>query len=289
MPAIKKFTLLFGFNPDPQAWGVEVAGRSGGWSESWWFPNSLNGADRTTLAETRAGLMTTDCGIVGWRETPYTYNGNKLIPGHADVGALFVRGALGGQVNSPDDALRIRGRAAAVPISWYWWIHAIPDYVIQSAQYVPDPIFELAWERFRTNLQGGGILTQVAQWLGRDATQIAARVTKIDGVAKTVTTQQTTGAIAGVDFLRMRRVYDDQNLPIQGTFFVTLVTPNPDGTVTYTLQGFPNRSRTTPSGTARVDKIAVSPMTSNAITLVGERKVGRPSSLRRGRRTKVRR
>jgi hypothetical protein len=289
MPAIRKFTLIFGFEPDPLAWGVEAPGRAGGWSESYWITQPTTRQQRQIWAEQRAGMLATDCAVIGYRETPYIYNGNKLIPGHATVGTIINGGALAAGTNSPDDALRIRATAGAVPVSWFLWLHAVPDDCIQSGQFTPSNEYKNALQVYLTSLTGQGLIGQQIQWLGRDPTKVSQRVLSVDPQLQHITTQVTLGAVAGQDFIRLRRVYDDNNIPIQGTYFVVAVVNNANGSVTYTVQGLPAQTRTTPSGTARVDSISSSNCTFCEVSSLGERKVGRPTSLRRGRRTKVRR
>lgn len=289
MPSIFKASLIFGFSPDRGVQnGVVVPGRVGGFSENYWFSQTLTLDNLANLASKRIALCCPDIRIIGWRLTPYTYAGNKLTPGKANVGSFLYEGKFTGDTNSPSDALRLRALAGGVPVTWTMFLHAIPDDIIESAQYLQQNQFQAAFGLFRQWLLGQNAGLPAAYWLGRDPTQPSQRVLSIDGTLKKLTTQATLGVVANADYVRLRRVYDDANMPIKGTFYCASVVANVDGSFTYGLPGLPPRSRTTPSGTARKDLILASPLTDLKPVLLSSRKIGRPTSLYRGRRTKQR-
>lgn len=286
MALIYKTSLIFRFSPSQDIFNVKSAGRVGGWTESLWFPNKLTEAQIAKLANARAGMMGADCEIVGWRITPYTYAGNRMIPGKAQPGVLSVVGGIGTFTNSPNDALRIQMTAGAIPATFTYFIHAMPDDSIDSGQYIEGPPFTNKFNLWASGLVAGIDAGTPPLWVGRDPTQIAQRVLSFDGATSKLTTEAATGAAAPADFIRLRRVYDDNNNPVVGAFRVSALVNNGDGSVTYTLAGFPNKTRTTPSGTARKDLINSSVITSIDIRLLAERKVGRPTSQYRGRAVK---
>jgi hypothetical protein len=283
MALVYKTTLLFRFQPSQELFNVAVAGRVGGWSESLWFANKLTEVQIGKLANSRAGMMGADCEIVGWRITPYTYIRNKMIPGKAQPGLLRVNGGLATFTNSPNDALRVQMTAGTIPATFTYFIHAMPDDTIDSGQFIEGPPFTPKFNLWASGLLAGADTGTPPLWVGRDPTQIAQRVLSFDGPTKVLVTEGSTGALDPADFIRLRRVYDDANNPLTGSFRVASLVNNGDGTVSYTLAGFPNRTRTTPSGTARKDIISSAPITSLDIRLLAERKVGRPTSQYRGR------
>lgn len=286
MPIVYKATMIFRFTPDAALFNIAAPGKVGGFSESYWFPQAVTKIGFQNWANKRANLMGADVQITGWRQTPYTYTNNKLIPGRSSVGVLSKFGLNKWRTNSADDALRILATANSVPVSFNVFLHAPPDDVIDSGQYIGGNDFGENFDAFTAAFLAGG---NAPIWVGRDPTQIAQQVVAVDGAAHTITTQASIAAVAMANYVRLRRVYDDNGIPITGSYLCTLVTPNvADGSVTYRLAGLPARTRITPSGTARIDRIAQAPITTLDVRSLGERKAGRPSGLYRGRRTRTR-
>lgn len=294
MGTVYKQTVLYTFSSLPVTAVALVTAREGGWSESFWYPSPLSDIQMDYLATKRANLMASDCKAIGWRSTPYDFTGNKLTPKRGIVGSFFKSGKFAHKTNSPDDALRLQCNAIGALASWTMFLHAVPDDVVQSGAYVQNDDFVAALEQWFLVLQGrGGGLGRVpalpaVQWLGRDPTQVAQRVISVNLVAGQIVTQGNTNAVAMTDYIRLRRVYSDAGSPIRGSFFVRTAVGNPDGTWTYSVNGLPALTRTTPSGTARRDLIATSPLTTIDARLMASRKVGRPILLYRGRRAKIR-
>jgi hypothetical protein len=294
MPTMYKHSFIFRFNPDIAAGAPLIANRDGGWTENLWYQNPLTVDQMDYMMTKRTNLLCRDITCLGWRQTPYDYIGNKLIPKHGAVGSFFKAGKFGGWTNSPDDALRLQCVSAGALATWTQFLHAVPDNVIKSASFIQDDDFAPALQVWFQILQGRGPgagrvpVPPACFWLGRDPSQVAQRVLSVNSVAGHITTQASTGAAKNVDYLRLRRVFDDNGLPIKGTFFVTDVINNADGSVTYAVNGLPPLNRTTPSGTARKDLIATSALAACDARLLASRKVGRPTSLYRGRRAKIR-
>lgn len=286
MPTINKLSLIFRFQQSTDITPL-IAPRTAGWTESFWVGALPNQVLIGTFATARAALMCPDCAITGFRITPYTYAGNKIQPGKSSVGTYYVAGKFNDYTNSPDDTLRMRCTAGGIPVTFTMFLHAIPDKVISSGSFIQDNNFQRFLGSFTDWITGQRGLP-ASQWLGRDPTRPSQQVVSVNIVAGTlVTAQPVAGAIAG-QYLRLRRVYDDSGNPIKGSFFIVGVVVNANGTATYTLQGLPNLTRTTPSGTARQDLIAQSSITLYNPQLIASRKVGRPSLLYRGRRGKTR-
>jgi hypothetical protein len=222
--------------------------------------------------------------------TPYTYTVNRLQPLPSTAGALPLQGNFDEDgTNSPEDCLRI-GCTAGVIAKWTMFLHAIPDNLIGSNQYLPVPAFTQALNAWLNLAKGGARPALPAMsWVGRDKTQPSVRVLSVNPIAGTIVTSGNTNAVAGTNFIRLHRVYADTGVPIQGTFFVIgPITVGAGGVYTYPVQGLPALTCSVPRGTARNDLLATSPLTNAVANILSERKVGRPSLLFRGRRSKQR-
>jgi hypothetical protein len=289
MPTVYKYSLVFNFQPDVLQ-GAVTPPHLGGFSENYWYANPLTQAQVTALATARAQMLSYDVSIVGWRTTPYVYTVNRLQPQPSTAGALPLQGDFDEKgTNSPEDCLRIAA-VAGVLAKWTMFLHAIPDDLIESNQYIPNRAFNLALAAW-LNLSKGGAAPQLPamSWVGRDKTQPLVRVLSVNPIAGTIVTSGNTGAVAGTNFIRLHRVYADTGVPIQGTFFVVgPVTIGAGGVYTYPVQGLPALTCSVPRGTARNDLLATAPLTLATASILSERKVGRPSLLFRGRRSKQR-
>lgn len=292
MANLWKLSYIMNFAPGTVR-GSSSPGRFGGVSENYWLANQPGLTQIQDAAVARAGMLASDMTIAGFKLTPYTSQGNKLTPKASIAGFLNFGGSFSGFTNTPDDCLKLDAYANAVPVKWPIYIHAVPDAIVSSDQYVPTGAAGGSWAAalslWLSQLTTPGTkLGGVIQWVGRDPTQVAQRVVNVNGPGGTIKTAAACAGVVATSFLRLRRVYDDNGNPIKGTFYVTAVAIAGDGSATYTVTGMPNQSRTTPSGTARNDLIANSPATSLTAKVISERKAGRPSLLFRGRRTKSR-
>jgi hypothetical protein len=297
MPTINKLTLIFAFRPLEEVQST-VANRVAGFSESFWYESVLTISAINAIANTRVQMMCPDGYITGWRQTPYTYAGNKLLPGKTRVGTLYLGGGQPGATNSPDDCLRISCNALAGAVVFNQFIHCIPDENVDSATFVDTQAFTKAFGQWVKIMTGQNPLAPGAWWVGRDPTQPSQTVVAIQQGPTVITTAATIGAGPG-DYIRLRRVYSDTGLPIKGSFLITAAAQIGAGPMwAYTVSGLPLVTRTSPSGTARKDlinagAIAVppgSPAGTQAmnISLYASRKVGRPFGVYRGRRSKQR-
>lgn len=283
--ALFKQTLIMEFFSAPGQPGAVTGGRDGGWSESAWSAAAIPPGEFQTWAATRAALLPADCAVIGWRQTPLLITGNRIQPQKSQSGALFAQGIFNPVSTDPETALLITATANAVPASFTYFLHALPYLVISSNCYVPTRAFSQAFTRYATFMTAanGGV---PSLWLGRDQTQLAQQVQAINPILGTITTSLPIG-VAVNDWIRLRRVYAGPNQPVKGTFQCTAVVVNANGSATYTVLGLPPLTVTRPSGTARKDLIATSPINSFVPREVGDRKIGRPSKLFRGRRPRV--
>lgn len=288
MADVYKFTLVCQFNPDTTLFGTDTPGRQGGFTESYWIARATTGDERAKWADLRAALMGADAQILGYRETKYTYSGNKMTPGNTQVGILLRPGVQGNRTNSPDDCLRILARTVATNHNWTFFIRCIPDNVVDSGQAFLQGDYRANLGNYLACLTTGAQIGQKALWVGRDPTTPKARVFSWNVVANQLVVSGDLGVIPGTDFIRLNRVYGLSGAPLKGSYLCTGKANNPDGSISYTLQNGPSGVAPTPSGTCRKDIIAQAEMATNDVRLVGERKVGRPSLAYRGRRTRSR-
>lgn len=297
MPTINKLTLIFAFRPLEEIQST-VANRVAGFSESFWYESILTVNAINAIANARVSMMCPDGYITGWRQTPYTYAGNKLLPGKTRVGTLYLGGGQPGATNSPDDCLRISCNALGGQVVFNQFLHCIPDDNVDSATFVDTAAFTKAFSQWVKLQTGQNPAAPGAWWLGRDPTQPSQIVVGLQQGPTVLTTAASIGVAAG-DYIRLRRVYSDTGAPIKGSYLCTAAAQVGAGPMwAYTLLGLLSVTRSTPSGTARKDlinagAIAVppgSPAGTQAmnIALYASRKVGRPFGVYRGRRSKQR-
>jgi hypothetical protein len=287
MPTIYKGTLIMRFSPaDPN--GALIAGRVAGFSENYWFAINPTKQNLDRLSNNRMGVACPDISVVGYRVTPYTLNvgSNRLQPQPSTVYSTYSQGKYVGFTNSPEDCLRMSAKSANN--KWTMYLHAVPDDVVSSGNYVQVNAFVGFLTGFKSALLGQLANTIPVQWVGRDNSQPTFRVLSVNGPAGTMVASGDTGTAVGTGFVRFLRVYALGGLPIRGSFLCTAKVAGAGGTFTYTLQGLPDLVATLPSGTCRNDVINTAQMQNVQEVLVAGRKVGRPTGVYRGRRAKIR-
>lgn len=289
MANIYKISMIFTFEPNDQ-WNVAAPGRGGGWSENLWFTTLPPTGALNTWFTRRMALATQDIFQAGYRITPYTYTGNKLFPQKAVATSTYLQGSFPRDyTNTPNTALLIRCANLSGLSVFNHYIHALPDTVVVSGTLQQNATFGPALTAYLNFLTSTGLHFNGPVCFGRDPGQQSVRLLNWNVVGGTfLANALIPGVIPGVSFVRLRRVYDDNGLPIKGTFFIVAQTPNANGTVTYNYQGPNIQIRSSPSGTVRNDLLAASSVFSASVDEVVEKKVGRPLKLYRGRRSKVR-
>lgn len=274
-----RVTILLAVTTDPTD-KVAASPHSGGWSESFHMNSSLF-VDRsifTKWASARANILAGECSIIGFRQQLVTISGNKLLPGGSGAGTLNVPGAYATDMNAPQDALMLNFGLTGQPTQVRIRLAGLPDSQVARGEYQPQSSMKAQVTNYINQVIGSGFGSIV-----RDLTVPDARVKGyVGGVLTTLT---ATGALAG-QYIRLRRVRDDNGRPVEGAFLVTAVVANADGTTSYTLFGGPGSTVTRPNGTARHDLLAFATLLNGTPNRLVVRKVGRPFVQYRGRRSK---
>lgn len=279
---IYKATVLFDYSPEVNN-AAKTRIRSGGFSESWYQLYAPTPLTFTQFANVRAPLMYSDLSMVGWRSTELIYTGNQVVQGQVTTGDLAAAGAYGSGVTiDPETCLILRGVTGASKAQTRYILHAIPASQIYGSQFVPTGPFKKALDLFIVYMLTPG---KPQYWFGRDPGTAKQRVVSYNPATFALTTLGNTGAVAG-NYVRFFRVRDDLKNPVEGSFLVNSNTPVAGtGNWLLLLASGPNMSVITPSGYARIDQLAATPLTAINPHLIGDRKIGRPFSLFRGRRT----
>jgi len=270
-----RFTMLMQITTNP-ANRDDASPHTGGWSESFWGSNPIVASDPTliTLMQKRAILLPAQGSIVGFRIGNYNITGNRLVPTGSSTGKVLYAGNGLRQSGLPQKSLSMTGVGHGVANCTRFTIRGIPDSQLINGEYQPDAGYKSAVTAFGNELSNAGW-----KFLGRDLTRVSQSVQAIAG--NVVTLGGAIGAVAGTDYLRFRRVYDDDGDPVTGAYLITAIAGN-----NYTLAGFPARTLTSPSGTARVDAIALVDFFSVTPSRAVVRKIGRPFESYRGRQSK---
>lgn len=272
----QKISLIFSVTTNPTNLTAASA-RSGGWTESHWSQNTGPPLTYTqALAALRAPMLPTEASIVGYRVQNYNIQGNKLLPlGSASANFLFP-GSLVNDLNLPQDGLQCSGTANASTNTTRFVLRAIPDSQIAFGEFQPTTAFRTLLQNYLLQL-----VSQSWGFVGRVKTGLSARVMSIT-TAGVITLNGPVGGAAGIDFLRLNRVYDVNGDPIKGTFAITNIAGN-----VYTCAGPIGRVVNVPSGSARIDAISFYPYGSAAIGKAVSKKIGRPSNQYHGRRSRI--
>jgi len=264
-------SLLFAVTTDPTDTAAANP-HSGGWSESFWGPQIANQLPYTqTLALHRARLLPGEAQIIGYRIETFDLSGNKLTPSGATSGRFRYPGVPGRDLNLPQDALMMSGQAAGAINNSRFNLRCLPDGMTTGGEYQPTPAYKATltlYSQVCTNGHWG--------FIGRVKSGSSARVNSIAGGV--VTLNAPVGGVANVSFLRLNRVYDVNGNPVKGSFLITAINGN-----AYTVAGLGATSVTIPSGSARIDVLALFAFGTVVPSRAVVRKIGRPFEQYRGR------
>lgn len=276
-----RITLLLSVTTNPPD-TTTAAAHSGGWSESFYSSGSsfLPPSFFQTWGQQRAGCLSGEASIIGYRQQLVTISGNKLLPGGSAAGTLLYPGVATNDLNAPQDALMINFTVGGQPQNLRHRLAALPDSQVENGEYQPNAAYKGAITKY-INLIAGGQFSAIV----RDLTQPDARVVSLIGGV--LTTQSATGAIVG-QYIRLRRVKDNAGNPVEGTFLVMAAGGGGGAPSTYTLFPAPTQTVNTPNGTARLDLLVNPTITGGTPNRLVIRKIGRPFVQYRGRRSKQR-
>lgn len=278
---VYKCTAVFSYSPTV-APGALTRLRQGGWSENWFQLGAPIPATFTAFANARAGMLPLDCTMVGWRSVQLNWSGNLITQGLVQVGDLNAAGTWFLPTVDPDTCLILRGQSPGNKVQTKYNLHNLPALVTTGSQYTPGATFTAALRRFINFMLGSG---SPQCWFGRDPATVKVRVLSYNPATLVVATLGNCGAAPGQS-VRFFRVTSELNTPVEGSYVVVSNAPIV-GTANWavTLASGPPTAVVKPSGFLRIDQLATQTILSITPHLVADRKIGRPSSLFRGRRT----
>lgn len=255
---------------------ADASPHTGGWSESFWANANLLSSDPDilVLCQKRANLLPAQASVVGFRLSLYNIVGNRLMPTGSSTGKLQLPGATSRITDVPQMALELSGKSKTSSNSTRFCVRCLPDAQVAHGEYQPDSAFKGLVTQY-----GNELVNRDWKFIGRDLTKPSIKVQSIAG--NVVTLAAPLGVVDNVDWVRFRRVYDDDEAPVKGAYLVTAHAGN-----TITLAGFPARTMTTPSGTIRIDAIVTCGLKDIEPVRAVVRKVGRPFESYRGRQSK---
>lgn len=270
MPAYK-FTMLFNYISGGEA--PQQAIRTGGTTESVYWDDA---SDQTISqfrrhATYRAVMLPKYCAVVGVRVQQVDPVGasrsfDLFKPGGADIG---------GQVDAPQLALRIRVKGVGVNNASLRKFAMIPDQQIKDGEYRPTGKYRSAVSQY---------LRQLSFWKfrGLDLTYLAVPITSI-GADGTVTTAADI-VLAPGNTVGLRNVEDEDGNLITGEFVV-------DGATSLRVFKLRNWLGGVCSGGTVKRHVYIYPqflIPNDTPITVAIKKVGRPFGLYRGRQSKRR-
>lgn len=280
-----RLSLIFQCTTKPEN-PTNASAHTGGWTESLW-----NADERIILppliqklARARAVLLPNTCSIVGARQAIYTILGNKLMPGGTSGSKFLIAGNRSYDGDVPQMALELSGQGATLPNGNRFTLRGIPDKMVTGGEYDPSDAFKSSLNLYRDAILGRGNFQENGAWSfpGRSLTNPVARVDSIaaNGI---VTLSAVIPAVANVDYLRLRKVRDDNGIPVTGTYLITLINGR-----AYTLAGLPAQIVTKGNGTARVDSVVMVTYGDVQPSRIVVRKIGSPLQRYRGKASKRR-
>lgn len=272
-----KLSLIFNFSTNPHDL-ANARVHTGGYTESFWGRGNFSDTELPfvrALANSRASLLPTTTTITGYRAQQYVVQGNRLIPGGTNSGAINFPGTVSGGTDVPQVALECRAAAVGAANTRKFVIHNLPDSQIGGGEFQPTPAFSGALTRYFNQIVAG-----FWAFPGRVLSNPSFRVNSI--IAGVITLENPFGIAEG-NFIRLLKCRDINGNPVVGSFRVTGVAGN-----AFTVAGMPPTTDVLNSGRARLDAVDVFLMTGLQQTRAVSRKVGLPTERYRGRRSKRR-
>lgn len=260
-----------------------AARRIAGWSESWYYPgNSIPNAITIFAGQNlvlglsipgwclyRAALLPGGASIIGQRYQVVNPTGPSQT-----VGAVFP-GSEGEPADIPQQALLIYCPALGSNNVRRSTLRGIPDARVIEGEYTPSQAFSTAVTSFFAFLSN-------FQFRARDLSQPTFTILNITTLG--VVTTEAPNTITAGQMVRVLRTRTADGDLVGGRFQVSGTGP---GNTVFTLNGWTPAEATT-GGRVRVDAIAF-PFINGGACVLGRtvtRRVGRPFTVYRGRRSK---
>jgi len=265
--------------------GVRVAG----WSESVWFPSDSvtdclaalkTGAGATPgLLPARAELLPSGASI----------NGLKLYQGGAGRGnsqRVLYPGSSGFATDVPNIALLCSSRSGSTGATRRWCVHAIPDSQVVNGNFVPSGPFLFSLSQYFQALSQFSFYTNPANPANSTIVQIVLIPAVLPATVGTGLATVTNPALfAANQQVRISRIRDAAGQEYSMTATVLDVNV---GAKTVTLANW-STVNTTGGTMTQIGKVPSSFDPANTLPIrIGTRKVGRPTDLYRGRRSRRR-
>lgn len=277
-----KATMLLEIATNRSGAATPSVSRVAGWSESWYIEDVTSDEAQAYLlgpsppggvglCQARAGLLPSSGRIVGSR---LQLTGTKAPS--STYGRTFP-GTSGKSTDTPFMALLCATLAVGGVKARRFTLRGIPDVVVTDGEYAPDGTFATALNLFFNQLGN-------FSFKGQDTAAPSFPINTIDGTGLLTTNAANT--IAVNDMVKVTGALDATNVRRSGTYKVTNVMPLTFGVQ---LQGWPfglcsgGNVQLASVAFSRVNRATCEPLR------VSSRKVGRPFTGYRGRRSKRKR
>lgn len=249
---------------------------AGGWSEQFWRNgDALTLQQAQLIAQARANMLPRQCQVIGMRQQLYQIVGNILRPGGSAIYTIVRPGASNWNVDVPQACLNLVLTAAGSANKGRYTLRGLPDDVVENGEFAPDNAFTLRLTQWRQLLASNGI--------GFIARDLAAVTTDVLGSATVNVVVRSTAGLAANDYVRFLKVHNLAGESVEGSFQVGAIV---DGTQFTTIPAL--AETLAQGGKVRKDLLVFLATSEVGVGRVGVRKIGRPSSGYRGRRSRMR-
>jgi hypothetical protein len=275
-----KMTMLFQVTTEPvnPFW---ARAHTGGWSESLWTAgfSYIPVAAQNALLNLRSPLLPKQASIVGVRQGIYTISGNKLLPGGTSARKVQYPGSSSFNVNLPQDSLELSGTSLTTINTNRFRLGCLPDEMTTNGEYSPTSAYSSLVSAYRAALTAPG---NAWSFIGRQLSLPSARVMSLTpgaNLTAVLVLSAPINPVVGTDYIRLNRVYNSFGVNVGGSYLVTDFT----APATYALAGIDLSVVSTPSGMARVDRVADFLYGTVDVGRAVVKKIGRPLEQYRGR------
>jgi len=266
-----KLTMLIEAQTNPQ--GTLQGSRVGGWSESWYLPFGATAQvlqQFTPLCIARARLLAASARIIGQRI-------QQVDPtvGASQVASRVFPGQSGLVTDVPQMAVIVKIPSTGTPNIRQWLMRGLPDARVSSGEFDPAAKFTTDFTSFAAALEG-------YLFRGKNFLADQAEINYIDGTGQCFTNNPIVVTVGSL--VDIMRTIDEEGNSVSGRFQVETVTSSTQ----FKLRRWD--AIQTVGGKVRKHEmtflnISVANITMGRVTL---KKVGRPFTSYRGRRSKRR-